>query len=86
MDAIPLELFMQKWGPTGLLSLVIILILFGRLIPKTTHDDVRAQRDEYQKALNEALRQNTKLLESSRVADATFKALKDVAEKESEAS
>lgn len=81
---IPLELLLAKWGPTGLLALVVLLILFGRLIPKPTHDDVRQQRDEWKKTAEEALKQNTKLLESSRVADDTFRALREVAQRETE--
>lgn len=81
---IPLELFLAKWGPPGLLAIVVLLILFGKLIPLNTHNDVRQQRDEYKKALDEALSQNSKLLESSRVADDTFRALRQVAQRETE--
>lgn len=81
---IPLELLLAKWGPTGLLALVVLLILFGKLIPLSTHHDVRQQRDEWKKTAEEALAQNSKLLESSRVADATFRALREVAQRENE--
>lgn len=86
MDVIPLEVFLQKWGPTGLLSLVFLLMFFGKLIPLNMYRELKEQRDEWKKAANEALRQNTVLLETARTANATFKALKDVAEKESEVS
>ena len=81
---IPLELLLAKWGPTGLLALVVLLILFGKLIPLNIHTDVRQQRDEWKKAAEEALAQNSQLLESSRVADATFRALREVAQRENE--
>lgn len=81
---IPLELLMAKWGPTGLTSLIVILILFGRLVPLSVHNDVRRQRDEWKKTAEEALAQNSKLLESSRVADDTFRALRQVAQRETE--
>jgi len=81
---LPLELLLAKWGPTGLLALCVLLIVLGRLIPKITYDDVRRQRDEWKKIAEEALAQNTKLLESSRVADDTFRALRRVAQRESE--
>lgn len=81
---IPLELLLAKWGPTGLLALCVLFILVGRLIPKQTHDDVRQQRDEWKKVAEEALAQNSQLLESSRVADATFRALREVAQRENE--
>jgi hypothetical protein len=81
---LPLELLLQKWGPTGLLALCVLLIVLGRLIPKITYDDVRKQRDEWKKVAEEALAQNSKLLESSRVADDTFRALRQVAQRDSE--
>lgn len=81
---LPLELLLAKWGPTGLLALCVLLIVLGRLIPKITYDDVRRQRDEWKKVAEEALAQNSKLLESSRVADDTFRALRQVAQRESE--
>jgi hypothetical protein len=81
---IPLELLLAKWGPTGLLALCVLLIVLGRLIPKITYDDVRRQRDEWKKVAEEALAQNSKLLESSRVADDTFRALRQVAQRETE--
>lgn len=81
---LPLELLLAKWGPTGLLALCVLLIIIGRLIPKPTHDDVRRQRDEWKKVAEEALAQNSKLLESSRVADDTFRALRQVAQRETE--
>lgn len=81
---IPLELLLAKWGPTGLLALCVLLIVLGRLIPKITYDDVRKQRDEWKRVAEEALAQNSKLLESSRVADDTFRALRQVAQRETE--
>lgn len=81
---LPLDLLVAKWGPTGLLALCVLLIVLGRLIPKITYDDVRRQRDEWKKVAEEALKQNSKLLESSRVADDTFRALKLIAQKENE--
>jgi len=81
-----LELFVRQWGPTGLLSLVVLLIIFGVLVPLRTHRDVIRQRNEWQKTAQEALRQNTKLLESAHIADTTFRALRDVAGKETESS
>lgn len=86
MDGVPLELLLQRWGPTGLLSLVVLLIFFGKLVPQRFHNDVRAQRDEWKKTAEEALKQNTVLLETAHTANATFKALKNVAEKEHETS
>lgn len=60
--------------------------MFGKLIPISIHKDIRAQRDEWKKTAQEAITQNTKLLESAHIADTTFKALKTVASKETEVS
>lgn len=86
MDGVPLSVFVQQWTPTGLLSLVVLLVLFGILVPLRTHRDVIKQRDTWQRTAEEALKQNTKLLESAHIADTTFKALKNVADKETEVS
>jgi len=80
----PLDLLVAKWGPTGLVSLGVLLIIFGRLVPIIFYNDMRKQRDEWKKTAEEALKQNSVLLESNRVADATFKALKRVAQGETE--
>lgn len=82
MDGIPLDVFLQRWGPTGLLSLVVLLILFGRLIPLYVYRELRAERDEWKNTAKEALKQNTVLLETAHTADATFKAIKAVATQE----
>ena len=86
MGDIPLEVFLQKWGPTGLLSLVVLMLFFGKLIPLNMYRELKEQRDEWRNAANEAIKQNTVLLETAHTANATFKALKDVAEREPEAS
>jgi hypothetical protein len=48
---------MEVWGiPVGdlsapvLLGLAIILILRGRLVPRSTYDDLRADRDQWREA------------------------------------
>ncbi|WFE45293.1 hypothetical protein [Verrucosispora sp. WMMD1129] len=38
LDA-PLAALVAQGGPVGLLSLVVVLILLGRLIPRTVHED-----------------------------------------------
>lgn len=39
-------------GPGGLLTLVVLLVLTGRLVPKSRYDEMRDDRDEYRKAFN----------------------------------
>lgn len=86
MEGIPLEVLAREWGPTGLLALCILGIITGVLVPVRFYREMKEQRDTWQASANELLRQNGKLLESARVADGTFKALKDVATKETEVS
>lgn len=85
MEGLPLELFIREWGPAGLLSLFVILVMLGKLVPISIHKDVRQQRDEWKRTAEEALKQNTVLLETAHTANATFKALKAVATQEPEA-
>lgn len=82
---IPLELFVKEWGPSGLLALFILLLMFGKIVPISVHKDVRQQRDEWKRTAEEALKQNTVLLETAHTANATFKAIKAVATQEPEA-
>lgn len=85
MAGSPLELFVREWGPTGLLSLFVIGIFTGVLVPIRFYREIKSQRDEWKKTAEEALKQNTVLLETAHTANATFKALKAVATQESEA-
>lgn len=85
MEGIPLEIFVREWGPAGLLSIFILLLMLGKVVPISIHKDVREQRDEWKKTAEEALKQNTVLLETAHTANATFKALKAVATQEPEA-
>lgn len=86
MEGIPLEILAREWGPTGLLALCIIGIITGVLVPVRFYREMKDQRDTWMASAQELTKQNTKLLESSHVADATFKALKNVATKETEVS
>jgi hypothetical protein len=82
VGGIPLEVFLGKVGPWGLVSAFFLMMFFGRVVAKWVVDDIRKQRDEWQKTAQEALRQNALLLESAKAADATFKALQHVAKEE----
>lgn len=86
MEGIPLEIIAREWGPTGLLALFILGIFTGLLVPVRFYREMKDQRDTWMASAQELTKQNTKLLESSHVADATFKALKNVATKETEVS
>lgn len=41
-------------GAAGLLALVVLLILYGRLIPRRMYDDVREERDMWRQAFYES--------------------------------
>ncbi|MFC7794668.1 hypothetical protein [Streptomyces cinereoruber] len=67
---------------SGLLALVVLLVLTGRLVPRSTLQDMRDERDKWQAAHaeSEAARQAerdqvTELLELSRVAGHVLSAL-----------
>ncbi|RSS43836.1 hypothetical protein [Streptomyces sp. WAC08241] len=69
-------------GISGLLALVVLLVLTGRLVPRSTLQDMRDERDKWQAAhdKSEAARQAerdqvTELLELSRVAGHVLSAL-----------
>lgn len=60
-------------GPVGLITLAIVLILFGRLIPRSTYRDLMTDRDYWreayhlaEKARAEQANQVTELLEHAR--------------------
>lgn len=63
-------------GPAGLLAIVVLLIVLGKLVPRRTHQDVIDDRNRWQEAHAisetariEALRQNDKLLEVARTME-----------------
>lgn len=57
-ESIPLPLI--ELTPWGLLGLVVLLLMTGRLVPRVTHLDVVAQRDHWQGVASTALEVNTK--------------------------
>lgn len=69
-------------GPGALLTLVVLLILTGKLIPRRTYDDMRDDRDHWRtaQALSEAARleaagQVKELLEHARTTDAFIRSI-----------
>jgi len=82
-------------GATGILTLVVLLVLWGKLIPRAMLDDIRADKDKqidtwraaYEKSqdANEVLRQQvTTLLEANKVSTSVIQALPQVAGMNSE--
>lgn len=46
MPDLPIAELAAKGGPVGLLSLVVVLILLGRLLPRSVHEDRVRDKDE----------------------------------------
>lgn len=68
--------------PAGLLAIVILLIAFGKLVPRRTLEDVITDRNEWraahqvsEQARVELQQQVQELLENSRATDAFLRAL-----------
>lgn len=47
--------WLPQSGAVGLLSVTVLLILLGRIVPRVTHNEVRKDRDDYRKAAEKAL-------------------------------
>lgn len=69
-------------GPSGLLTILVLLILLGRLVPRRTMEDVLHDRDEWRAAHRisetaraEAARQVEELLEHAKTTDELLRAL-----------
>jgi hypothetical protein len=69
-------------GPVGLLSLVVVLILTGHLVPRSSMLDVMRQRDKWEQAAREEAAgrredrdQVSQLLTVARVADRVLTSL-----------
>jgi hypothetical protein len=74
IDVIPWEV-VRDGGFAAAVMFGVWAVLTGRLVPRITHDDVRAQRDRWQDIAITLMRQNGKLMTSAEVATNTFKAL-----------
>lgn len=42
--------FIEHWGPGGLLTLVVLLVLSGKLVPRSTLRDTQRERDQWRVA------------------------------------
>ena len=62
-------------APGGIVAFAIFLILTGRLVPRSTLDDVRGQRDAWQRVAEEASDQNRQLIEVARVINDVMSSL-----------
>lgn len=76
-------------GGGGLLALAIWLVLTGRLVPKSTHEETRLDRDEWrktaettQKRLDVISQQMDKLLASSLTVERFMTSLQEIRRKD----
>lgn len=51
-------LFLKNWGASGLLAMCIILILFGKLVPRTVVEDITTDRDKWREIAMNAVAQS----------------------------
>lgn len=72
-------------GPTGLLALTVLMVLTGRLVPKTTLDDQKAETANWRTAYNQerdarstAETQTAELLSLARATNALLVALPQI--------
>lgn len=70
------------WTPAALLGLAVLLLLFGRLVPRRTYDDIKEDRDRWQRAHKESEAARAELvanlnalLESSRTTESLIRSL-----------
>lgn len=63
---------------SALLTLVVLMILTGRLVPRRTLDDTAADRDHWRRAAEERSAQITRLLTATDTSTRALEALADV--------
>lgn len=73
-------------GAGGLLGLCILLILTGRLVPRSQLKDVQDERDAWQRAALQAMAQNGQLMVGAKVASDVLAALPEASRRKSEDS
>lgn len=87
IDGLPIA----QLGPTGLLGILILLILLGRLVPRRTLEDVIAEKNDWKAAYEQerearavGAAQVDELLEHARTTDAFIRALPQAAQQRGE--
>jgi hypothetical protein len=74
-DNIPLDAIVGKGGPLTLLAIVVWMILTGRLVPRSTHQDKIAECQKWEGVALKAMEQNSELLRATRTAEKVISAL-----------
>lgn len=73
---IPGEWIVQG-GAVGLLALGVLLVFTGRLIPRSTYNDLKDDRDHWREVAMKAVGHTEQLLPAARVATQVSRALTD---------
>lgn len=63
------------WTPSTLLAVVVLLVLTGRLVPRSTLLDMRADRDRWAQVAQEEQGQKRELLRGAQVTNDVLRAL-----------
>lgn len=74
-EGLPIEAILAKWGPSALLALAVIMILTGRLVPRSFYREKVEEAKEWKAVALTVVETNRKLLEYAETADAILKAL-----------
>lgn len=74
LSDIPSELLAKGVG-SGLVTVAVLLVLFGLLVPRRALRDVQRERDEWRRLALSAMSQNGQLIDSARVVNDVLKAL-----------
>ena len=74
-EGLGIEAIVKQWGPEALVALTVILILTGRLVPRSIYRDKAAEAKEWREVASTVVETNKELLEYARTADAILKAL-----------
>lgn len=64
-------------GAVGLLGLVVLLILAGRLVPRRTYQDMERDRDQWRDVALKAMGHTDQLLPAARITTQVTQALSD---------
>lgn len=72
--------WLVQGGAGALVTLVVILIFTGRLVPRRYHDEVRAERDEWKRVALKAMGHTDLLLPAAQVATEVIGHLGDTAQ------
>ncbi len=76
IDGIPI----LDFGAGALVTVFVLAILTGRLIPRRTYDDMREERDTWRASAERSAEHATKLLDNSELTVEIVKSVKRLAE------